>query len=107
MAEGQEWDIAALYAAARTDFAARLPLRIEEIERLAAEGQWVEARRQIHKLRGSAATYGFAEIGAAAVFLEDLLLSVDGAPDSDARRRFDQALHNARAQADRAAREGL
>jgi HPt (histidine-containing phosphotransfer) domain-containing protein len=107
MADGQEWDIDALRAAARADYAARLPLRIEQIERLAAEGHWVEARREIHKLRGSAATYGFEDIGAAAALLEDLLLAADGAPDSDARLRFDQALRGARSQADRAAREGL
>ncbi len=107
MTDGREWDIDALRAAARTDFAARLPLRIEEIERLAVEGQWVEARREIHKLRGSAATYGFQEIGAVAVFLEELLLAADGPPDPDTRERFDQALRSAHAQADQAAREGL
>jgi HPt (histidine-containing phosphotransfer) domain-containing protein len=107
MTDGREWDIDALRAAARADFAARLPLRIEEIERLAAEGQWVEARREIHKLRGSAATYGFEEIGAAAVFLEELLLAADGPPDPGTRARFDQALRSAHAQADQAAREGL
>jgi len=107
MTDGQEWDIDALRAAARADFATRLPLRIEGIERLAAEGQWVEARREIHKLRGSAATYGFEELGAAATFLEELLLAADGPPDPDARLRFDQALRRAHAQADQAAREGL
>src|SRR5260370_36842458 len=80
MTDGREWDIDALRAAARTDFAARLPLRIEEIERLAGEGQWVEARREIHKLRGSAATWGFAGTGAVAGFPQDLRLRDRGPP---------------------------
>ena len=107
MADGQEWDIDSLLAAARIDFAVRLPLRIEQIELLATGEKWAEARREIHKLRGSAATYGFEDIGSTAVFLEDLLLAADGAPSPDARLRFDEALRDARAQADRAAQEGL
>ncbi len=93
-----------LLAAARADFASRLGDKVRELQDLFDRGAWAEARRAAHKLRGSAATYGFAKIGAAAAAMEDILIAAQPSPDDDARNRFASALATARAGAESAER---
>jgi HPt (histidine-containing phosphotransfer) domain-containing protein len=96
--------IDALLTAVRAQFAASLPAKVAEIDGFIAGREWDEARRAAHKLRGSAATYGFAELGQAAAAIEDALL--DGVePADDARSRIAERLVEARAEAARAAAE--
>jgi HPt (histidine-containing phosphotransfer) domain-containing protein len=92
-----------LLAAARADFASRLPARIAELDALAARAAWHEARRAAHRLRGSSATYGFTALGALAARIEDALLEAGGAPDGEARARIASWLGEARGEAARAA----
>lgn len=96
-----------LLAAARADFASRLPARAAEVQALVADGAWDEARRAVHKLRGSAATYGFAGLGAAVAALEDLLLAAAatvGIP-RPVDARIAEKVREVRAEADRAGQE--
>jgi HPt (histidine-containing phosphotransfer) domain-containing protein len=95
--------IDALLAAAQSQFAAGLPARVSAVEECVARGAWEDARRAAHKLRGSAATYGFAALAAAAAAIEDVLLDVD--PTDDQRALLAGHLVEARAEAERAARE--
>jgi HPt (histidine-containing phosphotransfer) domain-containing protein len=92
-----------LLAAARADFASRLPARVAEIDDLAARATWDEARRAVHRLRGSSATYGFAAVGALAARIEDALLEARCAPDGEACARIAGWLGEARVEAERAA----
>jgi HPt (histidine-containing phosphotransfer) domain-containing protein len=99
-------DVDALLAAARAEYAARLPSKLAAIEELTARGAWDEARRAAHKLRGSAATYGFAALGDAAAVLEQLATqaSPHDAPGArGARGALDEALQRARVEVERAA----
>jgi HPt (histidine-containing phosphotransfer) domain-containing protein len=66
--------IEALLAAARSEYAASAMGKVAHLEGLVAQAAWGEARRAAHKLRGSAATYGFVALGVAAGAIEDLLL---------------------------------
>jgi HPt (histidine-containing phosphotransfer) domain-containing protein len=91
-----------LLAAARADFASRLVDKVCELEDLASRGAWAEARRAAHKLRGSAATYGFAKIGAAAATMEEILIDASISPNGEARTRFASALAEARVEAEQA-----
>ncbi len=84
--------IDALLAAARAQFAAELPAKAAKVEALVALGAWDEARRAAHRLRGSAGTYGFVELGASAGAVEDLLLESAGVPDGDGRARLEEQL---------------
>ncbi len=95
-----------LLAAARADFASRLEDKVRELQELSDRGAWMEARRAAHKLRGSAGTYGFAKIGAAAAVMEDVLIEAEASPDEDARNRFAVALATARTASEAAMREG-
>lgn len=95
-----------LLAIARSGFAGRLPAKVEEICALASRGAWQEVRVAAHKLRGSAATYGFPALSVLAAAIEDAVLDAGGAPDPSASARIGDALHDARAEADRAAGEG-
>jgi HPt (histidine-containing phosphotransfer) domain-containing protein len=90
-----------LLAAARADFASRLADKVSELRDLASRGAWSEARRAAHKLRGSAATYGFAKIGAAAATMEDILIDASTSPNDDAKARFATALAEARIESER------
>lgn len=92
-----------LLAAARADFASRLPARVAELEGLAARGAWDEARRAAHRLRGSSATYGFPALGGVAAAIEEALLAAGGAPDEAVRGRLAAWIGEARAEAERAA----
>jgi HPt (histidine-containing phosphotransfer) domain-containing protein len=96
-------DVDALLAAARAEYAARLPAKLVALEELTARGAWDEARRAAHKLRGSAATYGFAAIGDAAAVLEQLASEASSHDPSLARGALDEALHRARVEIERAA----
>jgi HPt (histidine-containing phosphotransfer) domain-containing protein len=94
--------IDALLAAVRVQFAATLPAKIAAIDLSVARAAWDEARRDAHKLRGSAAAFGFAAMGTLAGAIEDLLRDVT-APDDAARASIAAHLAEARAEAERAA----
>jgi HPt (histidine-containing phosphotransfer) domain-containing protein len=94
-----------LMARARAEFAGRLPAKVEELERLSSSGAWQDLRRASHKLRGSAATYGFVALGSLAAAIEDLLLAASCMPDDAARERLGGALADARAEARRASEQ--
>jgi len=95
-------DVDALLAAARADYALRLPSKLAAIAELTARGAWEEARRAAHKLRGSAATYGFATIGDAAAALERLASEAPTLDPGSARGALDEALQRARIEVERA-----
>jgi|SRR5579859_530210 len=98
-----------LLAAVRRDFAAKLPERGAELAALVARAAWDDVRRAAHKLRGSAATYGFVDLGAHAAAIEDLLLEAadaGAAPDDAARARLDALVAQAVAACERASQEG-
>jgi HPt (histidine-containing phosphotransfer) domain-containing protein len=107
MAETGDPSLEIQLAAARAEFAGRLAQRAAEIEFLASAGSWSEVRRAAHRLRGSAATYGFAEIGGAAGAIEEVLLAAGaGAPDAAAQKRVVDLLRDVTALAERASRGG-
>jgi HPt (histidine-containing phosphotransfer) domain-containing protein len=95
--------VEALVAAARAQYAAALPGKVEALLALARAGSWEDLRRGAHRLRGSAATYGFPEVGARAGEVEEVLLVAAGPPSAEGRARLETALDGARAQAERAA----
>ncbi len=70
-----------LLAAAQSQFAASLPAKVAVIEETVARRAWDDARRAAHKLRGSAATYGFAALSASAAAIEDALRAAGEPPD--------------------------
>ena len=96
-------EVDALLAQARADYAARLPAKVTAIEELVARAAWDEARRAAHKLRGSAATYGFAALGLAAGVLEERLARVVEAGPAAVVPQARAALQGVRAEADRVA----
>jgi HPt (histidine-containing phosphotransfer) domain-containing protein len=101
MGETRDPEIDALLVAARVDFAGRLPAKVAEIEVLVTREDWQGARLAAHKLRGSAATYGFAVVGTTTAALEEeLLLAAVSAPDANARARIAELSRKARAAAD-------
>jgi len=59
------------------EFAMRLPEVIDALAR-AIESNTTEARRMVHKLKGSAGSFGYPEVTAAAARLEELLLADAG-----------------------------
>jgi HPt (histidine-containing phosphotransfer) domain-containing protein len=85
-----------LLAQIRAQFAASLPSKIEAIEQLVARGAWDDARRAAHKLRGSAATHGHVDVGAAAAAIEDALLDAGDPPDAAVRTTVTTRLADAR-----------
>jgi HPt (histidine-containing phosphotransfer) domain-containing protein len=103
MGAGGPSSIDALLAAAHSQFAASLPAKVAAIEECVARGAWEDVRRAAHKLRGSAATYGFAALGVSAAAIEDAVLEVGDPPD-ERRARIAGHLVEARAEAERAAR---
>jgi len=94
--------IGALLASAREEFARRLPARIAEIADWIAQDAWSDAARAAHKLRGSASTYGFSEVGGAAAALEEELRAMKETADGATRERLASLLEEGRDQADRA-----
>jgi HPt (histidine-containing phosphotransfer) domain-containing protein len=105
MSAGRDPGLDALLREARADFARRLPAKADELGELLAAADWRDLGRAAHTLRGSAAVYGFAAVGAAAGELEDLLRACDGGPDAEARARIDAVLRELRAGVDAAAQE--
>jgi HPt (histidine-containing phosphotransfer) domain-containing protein len=97
-------EVKMLLAAARADFEARLETKVCELQDLSARGAWGEVRRAAHRLRGSAATYGFSAIGAAAATMEDVLIAAEPSPSADAKRSFSSALDAACAEIARLAK---
>jgi HPt (histidine-containing phosphotransfer) domain-containing protein len=102
---GGDRSIDALLAAAGVEYARTLPGKVAELRSLVAEGAWENARRASHKLRGSAATYGHAALGASAGAIEEALILAGNAPGIEARARIVERLAVACAEAERAARE--
>jgi HPt (histidine-containing phosphotransfer) domain-containing protein len=98
--------IDALLHIARTDFATRLPARVAELEALVGRRAWEEARRAAHKLRGSAAAYGFPAVGQGAAAIEEALLTATGEPETAALARIVAEMATVRVAADRAAAGG-
>jgi HPt (histidine-containing phosphotransfer) domain-containing protein len=105
MSSARDPAIDAALAAVRAQFAAALPEKAAHIAGLLARGAWEEARRAAHRLRGSAGTYGFAPLGAAAAAIEELLLAEPVDPREETRGRLEGLAHDLRAQADLAAVE--
>lgn len=100
-----EPSIDALLAAAGVQFAEALPDKVSALQGSIARGAWAEARRAAHKLRGSAATYGHAELAASASAIEEALLEAGDTPLAESRERIDRHLASAHSEAARAARE--
>jgi HPt (histidine-containing phosphotransfer) domain-containing protein len=96
-------EVDALLAAARAEYASRLPSKVAAMEELAARGAWDETRRAAHKLRGSAATYGFAAIGDAAAALEKLAAEAASIDPAVVRGAIERALRSVRVEIERAA----
>lgn len=95
--------IESLLAAARAGFAAGLASRMEALDGFVSRGAWEEARRAAHKLRGAAATYGYAVLGQSAAAIEQALLETEDWPSAEARARIVQLLTECQAEAARAA----
>ena len=87
-----------IVAKARAEFAGRLGGKVDDLERLLSSEAWADLRVASHKLRGSAATYGFVELGALAGKVEDLLIEASSSPDAAARDRLRATLAEARAE---------
>jgi HPt (histidine-containing phosphotransfer) domain-containing protein len=102
MTPASDPSIDTLLAAARSQFAASLPEKAAHVGSLLARGSWDEARRSAHKLRGSAATYGFAALGSAAASIEDLLLEAKAEPDTEVRARLAEFARDMMTEASRA-----
>jgi HPt (histidine-containing phosphotransfer) domain-containing protein len=69
------------------DYRRRLPARIADMEAQAGREDWSNVCRAAHKLRGSAAVYGFPSVSHVAAELEELLMATDNTPSSaDVRR---------------------
>jgi HPt (histidine-containing phosphotransfer) domain-containing protein len=98
------WIDAAL-AAVRAQFAEALPEKAANIGALVARGAWDDARRAAHRLRGSAGTYGFVELGARAAAIEELLLAEPAGPSGEARERVARLAGELQTQAHLAAAE--
>jgi HPt (histidine-containing phosphotransfer) domain-containing protein len=93
---GTAKELEELLAAARADFGARIGARLLEIEQQSLRGDWAEARRSAHRLRGSAATYGFATVGEEAARMEEALMDcANGPPADSAKLVFSRALASA------------
>lgn len=69
-----------------------LPARIAALEALLAAGRLDELRRALHRLAGSAGTFGLPQVGEAARAAEESLVPEN--PDAAQRREF--ASHFAR-----------
>ncbi len=95
-----------MLAEARAQFAASLPAKAAALQDHLARGAWEEARRAAHKLRGSAGTYGFATLGAAAAEVEEALIASGSQPDAGAAARIGDKAREARVEAERIAKEG-
>jgi HPt (histidine-containing phosphotransfer) domain-containing protein len=106
MTEAGDPAIKALIEAARADFARSVGMRAHALEAMATSGAWTDARREAHKLRGSAGVYGFAELGAAAAALDDSIGSAaDGAAiDPSALSLIGERLRELVAEAERVSR---
>jgi HPt (histidine-containing phosphotransfer) domain-containing protein len=103
--ESGEPSIEALLAAAGVEYARALPEKVTALAGLIARCAWLDARRAAHKLRGSAAIYGHAELGASAAAIEESLLEAGDCPLAECRARIDQHLASAHIEAGRAVRE--
>jgi len=103
MSQGPDPATLALMAEARAQFAAALTAKATTLVEILGRRAWDDARRAAHRLRGSAGTYGFAEVGAAAASLEEGLLEAGGAPSPEVVARLEALAREVQAAADRAA----
>ena len=71
-------------ASLRETFLERLARTQEELDQLAAEGRAPEISNIAHRLKGSAASYGFEALGAAAKETEEMLAKGGSGGISDA-----------------------
>jgi HPt (histidine-containing phosphotransfer) domain-containing protein len=87
----QDAMIQAAFAELRVEFAGKLPDRIEAVSRAIRaagaareDGELRDAARSVaHKLRGSAGSYGFPEISAAAGRIEEAFVDLRGEVAAD------------------------
>jgi HPt (histidine-containing phosphotransfer) domain-containing protein len=105
MAKADDPAIETLIEAARIEFAQSLPGKADALAAQAERGAWDDIRRAAHKLRGSAAVYGFGAVGSVAAAVEDLLFQAGAAPDASAISRIRALLASLGDQAARAERE--
>jgi HPt (histidine-containing phosphotransfer) domain-containing protein len=105
MSSAPDPSIDAALAAVRAQFALALPDKAANVRALLARGAWDDARRAAHRLRGSAGTYGFAPLGAAAAAIEELLLAEPAGPGEETRDRLERLAGDLAAQAELAAAE--
>jgi HPt (histidine-containing phosphotransfer) domain-containing protein len=78
MSDGDDDDVEATLAALRAAYAAGMPAMVRSAldlfdEAVARPEAAAEARRLVHRLRGTAGSYGFAAVGEAAARIEDAL----------------------------------
>lgn len=102
-------NMAAEFAALRSEFTANLSGRLQELEAAAGLAKCdregiVVARGLAHKLRGSSGSYGHADVGEAAGRVEDLLIEAQANPavvGPGLWERIDKAIRDARMCLDR------
>jgi HPt (histidine-containing phosphotransfer) domain-containing protein len=83
------------------DYRRRLPARIADIEAQAGREDWANVCRTVHKLRGSAAVYGFPAVSHFAAELEELLIANDNAPADAAKVEARRLLQDMRREIER------
>ncbi len=93
--------IEALLRAARAEYAASLPGKVDLLEELADAESWRDVRRAAHRLRGSASTYAFERLGAIASDLEEMLIEAGDEPSAASRERVARKLRDCRLEIER------
>ena len=105
MAEQREAALDALLQEERVLFAGRLVAKMQELEALIARGEWAEARRAAHKLRGSAGVYGFGALSVSAAAIEQILSRTGNAAGAQALLEIREKLGEMSVEVKRASRE--
>ena len=105
MSSARDPGIDAALVAMRAQFAEALPEKAANIAALLTRGAWDDARRAVHRLRGSAGTHGFAALGALAAAIEELLLSEPAGLSEETRQRVARLAGELQTHADLAAVE--
>jgi HPt (histidine-containing phosphotransfer) domain-containing protein len=105
MSSARDPGIDAALVAMRAQFAEALPEKAANIAALLTRGAWDDARRAVHRLRGSAGTHGFAALGALAAAIEELLLAEPTGPTGEASERVAKLAGELHTQAHLAAAE--
>jgi HPt (histidine-containing phosphotransfer) domain-containing protein len=105
MVEGDP-GIAALLEAARADFARSLPAKVGAVEAHFAEGAFADAKRAVHKLRGSAGMFGYGALGQIAGQIDDLMHEAHGAGEGAPSARLQELVSELKAEAARVEGQG-